>query len=158
MSTIPPATTIDWQRASFDQLSNQDVYAVLAARQHVFILEQQCFYNDFDGLDPSAHHVLGWAKVDGQRQLVAYLRVLAPGAKYAEASIGRVLTSAAGRGGGIGRQLLEQGLAYVDSLYPAAPIKIGAQRYLERFYASFGFVTISEPYDEDGILHVDMRR
>jgi len=158
MSTIPPAATVDWQRASFDQLSNHDVYAVLAARQQVFILDQQCFYNDFDGLDPAAHHLLGWAHVDGQRQLVAYLRVLAPGAKYAEASIGRVLTSAAGRGGGIGRQLLETGLAYADSLYPAASIKIGAQRYLERFYASFGFVTISEPYDEDGISHIDMRR
>ncbi|WP_426194630.1 GNAT family N-acetyltransferase [Massilia sp. DWR3-1-1] len=156
-STESVSPAIDWQWASFAQLSNHDVYAMMAARLHVFVLEQQCLWNDFDGLDLDAHHVLGWATVDGQRQLVAYLRVLAPGAKYAEASIGRVLTTSAGRGGGIGRALVAQGLAQLARLYPGAPVKIGAQQYLERFYASFGFVTISAPYDEDGIMHVDMR-
>lgn len=152
------SVSITWQRASFDQLSNHDVYAMMAARLHVFVLEQQCLWNDFDGLDTDAHHLLGWGQVDGKRELVAYLRVLAPGAKYLEASIGRVLTTSAGRGGGIGRALVEQGLAFCDSLHRAAPIKIGAQQYLERFYASFGFATISEPYLEDGIMHIDMLR
>lgn len=149
---------IDWQHASFAELSNHDVYAMMAARLHVFVLEQQCLWNDFDGLDLAAHHVLGWSTVDGRRQLVAYLRVLAPGAKYAEASIGRVLTTDAARGAGAGRALVEQGLALAARLYPQARIKIGAQQYLERFYAGFGFATISAPYEEDGIMHVDMLR
>ncbi|MDB5958722.1 MAG: family N-acetyltransferase [Massilia sp.] len=149
---------IDWQWASFDQLSNHDVYAMMAARLHVFVLEQQCLWNDFDGLDEDAHHLLGWKTVEGRRQLIAYLRVLAPGAKYEQASIGRVLTTSAGRGGGIGRQLVEQGLAHCERLYPGVAVKIGAQQYLEGFYAGFGFATISAPYLEDGILHIDMLR
>jgi ElaA protein len=159
MSTVSESSkTISWQWASFEQLSNHDVYAMMAARLHVFVLEQQCLWNDFDGLDIDAHHLLGWAQVDGRHQLIAYLRVLAPGAKYTEASIGRVLTTSEGRGGGVGRQLVAQGLLYADRLYPHARIKIGAQQYLERFYAGFGFATISEPYEEDGIMHVDMLR
>ena len=163
MSTAPVTpSSIEWQWAPFEQLSNHDVYAMMAARLHVFVLEQQCLWNDFDGLDVDAHHLLGWAPASasskGRRRLVAYLRVLAPGAKYAEASIGRVLTTSEGRGGGIGRALVEQGLAHTDRLYPQARIKIGAQQYLERFYAGFGFATISAPYDEDGIMHVDMLR
>jgi len=154
MSQSAPA--IEWQWASFNELSNHDVYAMMAARLHVFVLEQQCLWNDFDGLDQGAHHLLGWHMVDGKRVLAAYLRVLAPGAKYTEASIGRVLTTETARGGGAGRALVAEGLKGMARLHPGAPIKIGAQRYLERFYAGFGFNTISAPYDEDGIEHVDM--
>jgi ElaA protein len=131
---------------------------VLQQRQDVFILEQTCFYQDFDGLDHGAHHLLGWRTIAGKRQLAAYLRCLAPGAKYTEMSLGRVLSSKAARGSGIGRELLEQGIAHAERLHPGHRIRIGAQRHLERFYASFGFVTISEPYDEDGIMHIDMLR
>ena len=148
----------EWQFSAFGDLSVADLYQVLQQRQDVFILEQTCFYNDFDGLDQDAHHLLGWRTIDGKRQLAAYLRVLAPGAKYAEMSIGRVLTSKAARGSGIGRELLEQGIAHAERLHPGQRIRIGAQRYLEKFYTGFGFVTFSEPYDEDGIMHVDMRR
>ena len=148
----------EWQCRSFDELSNQELYAVLAARQDVFILEQQCFYADFDGLDQDAHHVLAWVTIEGRRQLGAYLRVLAPGVKYTEMSLGRVLTTKAARGGGIGRELLAQGIAHAERLHPGHRIRIGAQQYLERFYQGFGFKTITEPYDEDGILHIDMLR
>ncbi len=148
----------EWQWSAFGDLSVADLYAVLQQRQDVFILEQTCFYNDFDGLDQDAHHLLGWRQIDGKRQLAAYLRVLAPGAKYTEMSIGRVLTSRAARGSGIGRELLEQGIAHAERLHPGHRIRIGAQRYLERFYTGFGFVTFSQPYDEDGISHVDMLR
>jgi ElaA protein len=149
---------IEWQWRSFQELSNVEVYEVLAARQHVFVLEQQCFYNDFDGLDTSAHHLLGWGSVDGKRTLVAYLRCLAPGAKYTEMSLGRVLTTQAARRTGAGRALLERGIEYAERQHPGHRIRIGAQQYLERFYQSFGFQTISAPYDEDGIMHVDMLR
>ena len=148
----------EWQYRSFDELSTHELYAVLAARQDVFILEQQCFYADFDGLDLQAHHVLAWVTIDGKRQLGAYLRVLAPGVKYTEMSLGRVLTTKAARGGGLGRELLAPGRAYAERLHPGHRIRIAAQRYLERFYQGFGFRTITEPYDEDGIMHVDMLR
>lgn len=157
-ATTNTAPTIDWQWRAFADLDGRDLYAVLAARQDVFILEQQCLYPDLDGLDVAAHHLLGWRTVAGERTLAAYLRCLAPGAKYVEMSLGRVLTTAAARGAGLGYALLEQGIAHAERQHPGARIRIGAQRHLERFYAGFGFVTISEPYDEDGILHIDMLR
>ena len=101
----------EWQWRTFAELSNHEVYEVMAQRQHVFVLEQQCLWNDFDGLDRDAHHLLGWRVIDGKRQLAAYLRCLAPGAKYTEMSLGRVLTTKAARGSGIGRELVEQGIA-----------------------------------------------
>ena len=149
---------IDWQFSRFADLTPFDLYEVLAQRQNVFILEQTCLYPDIDGYDLEAHHLLGWRTVDGKRVLAAYLRVLAPGAKYDEMSLGRVVTTAAARGTGAGRALLEQGIACAEQLYPGHRIRIGAQQYLERFYGSFGFQTVSAPYDEDGIMHIDMLR
>jgi ElaA protein len=148
----------EWQWRSFADLTQRELYEVLAQRQQVFVLEQQCLYNDFDGLDPEAHHLLGWRTIDGQRQLAAYLRCLAPGAKYTEMSLGRVLTTKAARGLGIGRELLEQGILHAERLHPGHPIKIGAQQYLENFYAGFGFVAIGAYYEEDAIMHIDMLR
>lgn len=150
--------TIEWQWCSFNELSNADLYALLQVRQDVFMLEQQCLYPDADGLDQGAHHLLAWVSVDGVRQLGAYLRVLAPGAKYTEMSLGRVLTAKPARSSGIGRELLARGIAHAEALHPGHRIRIGAQQYLEKFYAGFGFETISAPYDEDGILHIDMLR
>jgi ElaA protein len=149
---------MEWQWRSFAELSNADLYEVLALRQHVFMLEQQCFYNDIDGFDQAAHHLLGWRTVDGKRALAAYLRCLAPGAKYDEMSLGRVITSQGARGTGAGRALLARGIEHAARLHPGQPIRIGAQQYLERFYASFGFETVSAPYDEDGIMHIEMLR
>jgi ElaA protein len=149
---------IEWQWRSFDELSNAALYEVLAQRQKVFVLEQQCLYNDFDGLDLGAHHLLGWRVTGGERALAAYLRCLAPGIKYDEMSLGRVLTTEAARGTGAGRELLAQGIEHAERLHPGHRIKIGAQQYLERFYQGFGFQTVSAPYEEDGIMHVDMLR
>ncbi len=154
----PSASATDWQFLPFDALSREDLYTLLAARQQVFVVEQHCFYEDVDGLDLQAHHLLGWRTIAGQRQLAAYLRVLAPGAKYAEMSLGRVLTTRVARGGGSGRELLRVGIAHAERLYPGHRIRIGAQQYLEAFYAGFGFQTVSAPYDEDGIMHIDMLR
>jgi len=149
---------IEWQWRSFAELSNTELYEVLAQRQLVFILEQQCIFNDFDGLDQQAHHLLGWRVAGGKRQLAAYLRCLAPGAKYTEMSLGRVLTTSAARGTGAGRELIARGIEHACRQHPGHRIRIGAQAYLERFYQSFGFETVSAPYDEDGIMHVDMLR
>ena len=149
---------IDWQFSSFNDLGPADLYEVLAQRQQVFILEQTCLYPDIDGLDPVAHHLLGWRMVEGKRQLAAYLRVLGPGVKYDEMSLGRVITTQAARGSGAGRALLARGIDCAEALYPGHRIRIGAQQYLEKFYQSFGFATVSAPYDEDGIQHIDMLR
>jgi ElaA protein len=149
---------IEWQWSGFADLTVAQLYEMLALRQQVFVLEQTCLYPDIDGLDPGAHHLLGWATLDGRRELAASLRCLAPGAKYEEMSLGRVVTSPAARGTGLGRELVAQGIACAEQLHPGHAIRIGAQAHLERFYAGFGFVTVSEPYDEDGIMHVDMLR
>ncbi len=147
-----------WQWSAFADLSAADLYQVLQKRQDVFILEQTCLYPDMDGLDEGAHHLLGWRVIDGKRELAAYMRVLAPGAKYVEMSLGRVLTAPCARGTGIGHELLTQGIAHAERQHPGHRIRIGAQQHLEKFYAGFGFATISEPYDEDGIMHIDMLR
>lgn len=149
---------IEWQWYSFADLPVADLYEVLAQRQNVFILEQTCLYPDIDGLDTGAHHLMGWRMDGGKRALAAYLRILAPGAKYEQMSIGRVLTTQAARGTGAGRELLRRGIELAERLHPGHDIKIGAQQYLEKFYQGFGFETISAPYDEDGIMHIDMLR
>jgi ElaA protein len=103
--------------------------------------------------------LLGWRPTaDGGRALAATLRCLAPGAKYPEMSLGRIVTSQAARGTGVGRELVAQGIALAENLHPGHAIRIGAQAHLERFYGGFGFVKVSDPYDEDGILHIDMLR
>ncbi len=149
---------MQWQWSAFEQLDSHALYAVLAARQQVFILEQTCLYPDIDGIDLGAHHLLGWHEHDGMRRLVAYLRCVPPGVKYPEPSLGRILTTPAVRGTGSGKALLEQGIAQVATQYPGQRIRISAQQYLQRFYESFGFKVTSDPYDEDGIPHVEMLR
>ena len=147
-----------WQWQGFLQLSGADLYTVLTARQQVFLLEQKCLYPDMDGLDQDAHHLLGWRTIDDRSQLAAYLRCLTPGTKYAEMSLGRVLTTAGNRGMGIGRELLVRGIEHAERQHPGHRIRIGAQLYLERFYVELGFQRVSDPYDDDGIQHIDMLR
>jgi ElaA protein len=144
----------DWQWSAFDALTPAALYAVLAARSAVFVVEQACAYQDLDGYDARADHLVAWH--DGE--VAACCRVFAPGVKYAEASIGRVLTTAAFRRTGAGRQLLARALQRVDAVYAGHGTRISAQAYLERFYAAFGFATVSAPYMEDGIPHVEMLR
>jgi ElaA protein len=149
---------IEWQWLEFESIPRGDLYEVLRQRQEVFVLEQTCLYPDIDGHDQAAHHLMAWQTIDGARRLVAYLRCLAPGAKYTEMSLGRILTPAIARGTGIGRQLVAEGIRRAELQHPGHRIRIGAQQRLEQFYQSFGFTTISAPYDEDGIPHIDMLR
>lgn len=127
-------------------------------REEVFIVEQQCAYHDADGRDPHAWHLLGWADAPSGRALVAYARIFEPGVRYTEPSIGRVVTAPKVRGTGVGKALMAEALRRLDGLAPGQPVKIAAQRRLERFYLELGFKTISAPYEEDGITHVDMLR
>ena len=145
-----------WHFARFDELSARDVHDILRARAAVFVVEQTCAFQDVDGADPPSWHLFLRDAKSGD--IAAYCRIIPPGVKFAEASIGRVLTTDAARGTGLGRTLMEEALRRTDSLWPGKPVRIGAQQRLERFYQSLGFETASAPYDEDGIPHVEMVR
>jgi ElaA protein len=147
-----------WQWSRFSELTAADLYAVVQLREAVFIVEQNCPYPDADGRDPNAWHLLGWSQRSTGRALVAYARIFEPGVRYDEASIGRVVTAPDVRGTGKGRALMAEALRRIDSLMPGQPIRIAAQRRLEDFYLGLGFKTVSDPYEEDGIIHVDMLR
>mgnify|MGYP003365153548 CR=1 FL=1 len=147
---------ITWQWAAFDELDAATLCAVLAARQDVFVLEQQCLYADIDGKDQRAFHLIG--REEETQQLVAYLRCFAPGDHYSEAALGRVLTVQSARGRGIGKQLMAEGIRLVAQNLPGSAIRISAQEHLEHFYAEFGFRRDSASYLEDGIPHLAMLR
>jgi ElaA protein len=140
---------------SFEALSGADVYDLLALRQRVFVVEQRCAYLDADGLDRGARHLLMRAE-DGT--LTAYTRVLDAGARFPTLAIGRVVVAPEWRGAQLGRRVMEATIAAIEAADGRVPISLAAQAHLERFYGSLGFRTISPPYDEDGIPHVDMRR
>jgi ElaA protein len=152
------AQAIIWQWAKFDELTPRELYEVVRLREAVFIVEQNCPYPDADGRDPQAWHLLGWVTDGPAKKLIAYARLFEPGVRYTECSIGRIVSAPEVRGAGFGRALLDEGLRRLESLAPRQAIKIAAQRRLENFYKEYGFRTISEPYEEDGIIHVDMLR
>ncbi len=150
--------TIRWHWSTFDQLTRDQLYEILRMRQEVFTVEQDCAYQDADGKDPFAWHLCGWSGESESPALLAYLRMVFPGKKYAEPSIGRVLTAASTRGTGLGRELMRRAVENTEREYPHAPIRISAQQHLERFYGELGFERVSDPYDEDGIPHIEMLR
>lgn len=145
---------MNWIIKKFYELSNDELYAILRLRNEVFVVEQNCVYRDLDDKDQESYHLMGWKG----NLLAAYTRILPPGISYEYASIGRVVTSPAARGEGIGKELMEKSIAEANRLFGLVPIKIGAQCYLEKFYTSLGFEKSSEPYFEDGIEHVEMIR
>jgi ElaA protein len=146
---------VKWHFAKFGELSPQDIHDLYQARVAVFVLEQKCPFQDVDGVDPQCWHLIGRGP-DGT--VHAYSRLVPPGVKYEEPSIGRVLTTAAARRTGAGLDLMRESIVRAERLWPGQALRIGAQQYLEKFYGGFGFGTVSAPYDEDGILHVEMVR
>lgn len=146
---------ITWSWAHFGELSPRDLYDILALRTSVFIVEQRCAYQDPDGIDPVAHHL--WTR-DADGVMAAYLRVVPPSVRYAEPSLGRIVTAPAVRRTGLGRAVVYEGIARLEKLYGPVPIRIGAQRYLLRFYQELGFVSTGHDYDEDDIPHTEMLR
>jgi len=145
---------IKWSWSRFEELRLQDLYDALQLRARVFILEQGP-YLDPDGLDQASWHLLGR---DRAGLMQAYLRVVDPGLKYEEPSVGRVVTAAELRGRGLGRQLMEEGIGRCTAAWPGQGIRISAQAHLERFYGSLGFERVGEAYLEDGIPHIEMLR
>ena len=147
---------LTWQFSRFDDLSLHDWYAASTLRLDVFVLEQNCPFQDNDGADQHSWHLLGWEQQGGKRELVAYCRMVDPGVKYAEPSIGRVVTARTVRLKGYGKVLLAEALARHAALFPGQANRIGAQQRLEKFYREFGFETVSAMYIEDDIPHVEM--
>lgn len=181
---------VDWQIKPFAALSVSELYAIMALRQRVFVVEQVAAYLDADGYDDVAEHVFAWdlsARRPGSslgspassppapsppppppplhlatprgQLMAACARLFAPGVKFAEASIGRVVCAPEWRGHGTGARLMQTCVARLNVRFPDSPIRIGAQRYLEAFYGRLGFVTQPvAPYLEDGIWHIEMVR
>jgi ElaA protein len=147
--------TVRWKWFTFEELPGRELYDVLALRQHVFVVEQQCVFTDIDGRDQQAWHLLGRTS---EGILAAYLRAFPPRPPAGAPTIGRVAVDPSYRGAGLGRSLMEEGMRMIRGRYPQMPIRIAAQLLVEPFYARMGFARKGEPYNEDGILHVDMIR
>ena len=138
----------------FYQLNLDEIYANMALRQEVFIVEQDCPYLDADGKDQEAWHLMGW---DEAGDLVAYTRLLPQGISYeGYASIGRVVSSAKVRGKGAGKEIMKASIEWCKKLFPNQKVKISAQVYALKFYQNLGFKEIGEEYLEDNIPHMSM--
>ncbi len=144
---------LKWTYQSFNDLSPSALYAIMGLRSEVFVVEQNCVYQDADQKDQPAFHLCGW----DEEKLAAYCRILPPGIAFNEPSIGRVVTSPAYRKTGSGRQLMQLAIEKTLQQFGQPLITIGAQLYLEKFYTSLGFVPISSTYLEDNISHIHMQ-
>ncbi len=144
----------NWTCKTFDRLSRDELYEILRLRSTVFVVEQQCVYQDVDNFDQAAHHVIGLT----EGEIACYARLLAPDTKYRTASIGRVVANRANRRRGYGKELMSFAIQQCEDLWPGLGITISAQQYLECFYQQLGFVTASSPYLEDEIAHIKMVR
>ena len=148
-----------WNAKPWNDLTRDELHGVVRLRVDVFVLEQDCAYNDLDGKDPRAWHV--WAEdqpLSKGGAAAAYARVLAPGVSYADPSIGRVATRRDLRGAGTGKELMLRSLEVAGRLWPGQGVRISAQCYLEDWYGGLGFKPVGDPYLEDGIPHIQMIR
>ncbi len=145
--------SITWSWWKLADAAPLTLFAYLQLRSEVFVVEQGCAYRDMDDHDLVAWHLTG---TDAAGRLLGVARLLPPGEKYEEPSLGRVTVAPASRGTGAGHLLVEEALRKAAAEYPGYGHRIQAQAYLERFYASHGFESVGEAYLEDGIPHIDM--
>lgn len=143
---------MNWYCKKFNELTPSELYAIIRLRNEVFVVEQNCVFQDADNKDQECLHVMAW-KDD---LLAAYARIVPPGVIYKEISIGRVVTSLSVRRSGIGRELVNKSIDFIYELFGKVPIKIGAQLYLKKFYEELSFSPYSDIYLEDGIEHIEM--
>ncbi|WP_010484446.1 GNAT family N-acetyltransferase [Pseudomonas sp. S9] len=153
MTLSPPVT---WQTKHHGELSVADLYAILKLRSAVFVVEQNCVYNDIDGLDMQGDtlHVMAWQ----DDRLEAYLRLLDPARNDGHVVIGRVVTDPSARGSGLGHELMVYALDACARRWPQVPIYLSAQAHLQGYYGRYDFVACTDIYLEDGIEHIGMRR
>ncbi len=148
--------SLSWRTARLSELAPLELARIYRARQEVFSIEQNCVYLDADEADEQSHHLAAWSTAHALP--LAYARLVAPGVKYAEPSMGRVITTAVARGTGLGRALVQRVLVLSDELYPGLGLRISAQSRLQRFYSELGFEAVGDDYMEDGIPHIEMLR
>ena len=137
---------------SFQELTKGELYAVLQLRSEVFVVEQNCVYQDIDSKDQVAIHVMGFKN----EKLVAYTRLFGPGSYFEEASIGRVVVKISERAYGYGQDIMKASIQHIADYYNTRIIHISAQLYLKKFYSSLGFYAVGEIYLEDDIQHIKM--
>jgi ElaA protein len=137
---------------TYEALTKDELYQILHLRNEVFVVEQACPYQDIDGKDLDAYHLLMF----DDQQLIGYLRILKPGTSYEEASIGRVIIKKSHRDKRLGRVLMQESIDFVQNELNLQTLRISAQCYLEKFYTSLGFARVSEDYMEDDIPHLEM--
>ena len=145
---------VDWILKQFSDLTPKELYNILQLRNEVFIVEQNCPYQDLDNKDLKATHLMAMK----EDHLLAYSRLLAPGISYSESSIGRIVSSPTVRKTGMGKRLMEESIRQIENLFHSNTIRIGAQLYLKKFYESFDFIQQSDAYLEDNIPHIIMLR
>jgi len=143
---------IHWTIQLFSQLTVDELYAIIRLRNEVFVVEQNCVFQDADDHDQLSYHICGWQ----DEKLAAYARLIPAGEIYAQPSIGRVATAGFARRQKLGRELMENAISFSHKTFNGMDIVIGAQIYLRSFYESFGFKKISAIYLEDGIEHIKM--
>lgn len=159
MKPSPVPADVHWRSCPFEVLTTVDLYALLQLRAEVFVVEQACAFQDLDGRDQQAVHLMGeMSDGSGRAQLLAYARLLPAGTAFTEASIGRVVTAGSTRGTGLGHQLMQASIQALHRLWGEQAIRIGAQAHLEAFYQQHGFEPEGDIYLEDGIEHVEMLR
>ncbi|WP_206604212.1 GNAT family N-acetyltransferase [Aquimarina sediminis] len=143
---------IKFEIKSFDELTTEELYNILRLRAEVFVVEQDCVYQDIDNKDQKALHVIGYKN----ERVIAYTRLFDAGKYFERASIGRVVVAEEERKYGYGHDLIKESINAIESYFKTKDIKIAAQTYLKNFYESHGFIKIGEEYLEDGIPHIDM--
>lgn len=144
-----------WQCKEFSLLSSKELYSILQLRNEVFVVEQDCVYQDCDGKDLKALHLTGYL----DHQLIAYARILPVGLSYLDgASLGRIVTSPSMRGKKFGKSLMIVAIEKLVDHFGTVDIIISAQEHLQKFYNEFGFISEGEIYSEDGIPHIRMRK
>lgn len=143
---------LNWELKKFEELKVEEIYKILKIRTEVFVVEQQCAYQDCDGKDEKSYHLY----LQNQGEIAGYLRILPKGVSFNELSIGRVLVNKSYRGKGIAREMMLKALDFIEKELKETEVKISAQVYLIDFYRSLGFKETSKEYLEDNIPHIDM--
>lgn len=148
--------TTEWVCKHHTDLAIEQLYEILRLRTEVFVVEQQCPYQEVDGQDLQGDtcHLMAW-QAD---RLIAYLRLLDPETQGGDVVIGRVVIAVTARGTGLGHEMLAEALNQAERRWPAVPIFLSAQAHLQGYYARYGFIAVGEEYVEDGIPHIGMRR
>ncbi|WP_347173079.1 GNAT family N-acetyltransferase [Polaribacter uvawellassae] len=145
---------MDFLVKKFSELNTSELYQILQLRSEIFVVEQNCVYQDLDFKDQKALHVIG-LKND---KIIAYTRIFGPGNYFKEASIGRVVVKKSERKFGYGHDLMKASINAIDYFYRVTEITISAQVYLRKFYETHGFKKVGDKYLEDGIPHIEMLR